>query len=121
MIDTECRTNDKYIYGAGTLTKYSRKYVANNQIHKYYNREEVGRRLGEQIKEILTPEYFFKCIKIKKKEKVMAQMNTFLVPVYNEPIVRYTKLPGKLYYFNVCKPGLRIPLSLAETRKNYVQ
>lgn len=53
MIDPKCQTNDPKIYGAGTLTKYSRKYYASQMTHKYFNRIEIGHRLGQQIKEML--------------------------------------------------------------------
>lgn len=53
VIDSNCKTNDPNIYGAGTLTKYSRKYYSPNSTHKYYSRIEIGRRLGFQIREML--------------------------------------------------------------------
>ncbi|CAH2014115.1 unnamed protein product [Acanthoscelides obtectus] len=55
VIDNKCRTNDPKIYGAGTLTKYSRKYYAMSMSHKYFNRVEIGAKLGEQIKNVITP------------------------------------------------------------------
>lgn len=55
MIDHECRTNDPYIYAAGTLTKYSRRYLARTKSHKYYNRIEIGQRLGLAVKRMLSP------------------------------------------------------------------
>lgn len=55
MIDPKCRTNDPRIFGAGTLTKYSRKFYASQMTHKYFNRVEIGYRLGQQIKDMLIP------------------------------------------------------------------
>lgn len=55
MIGPQCQTNDPKIYGAGTLTKYSRKHYATQMTHKYYDRIEIGQRLGQQIKEMLIP------------------------------------------------------------------
>lgn len=55
VIDHECRTNDPYIYAAGTLTKYSRRYLARTKAHKYYNRTEIGQRLGLAAKRMLSP------------------------------------------------------------------
>lgn len=120
MIDCEFKTNDDYIYAAGTITKYSRKYMALDRIHKYYNREEIGSRLGEQIKCMLTPDTFYKCVLIKKEKLSEIQPNKLLVPIFKLPIVRHTTFPGKLHYFSISKPGIRVPLSIAETRKNYV-
>lgn len=56
MIDNNYRTNDPSIYAAGTLTKYSRKYLANHLSHKYFSRSEIGEHLGQKIKEMILPE-----------------------------------------------------------------
>ncbi|XP_015597172.2 cilia- and flagella-associated protein 61 isoform X1 [Cephus cinctus] len=42
VIDPEYRTNDPFIFAAGTITKYSRKLGTEGWSHKYYNRIEVG-------------------------------------------------------------------------------
>lgn len=51
VIDPEYRTNDPFIFAAGTVTKYSRKFYADVWQHKYYNSMEVGERVSR--KEIL--------------------------------------------------------------------
>lgn len=53
VIDHNCRTNDRNIYAAGTLTKYSRKYYAPSKSHKFFNRVEIGRSLGLTIKQLI--------------------------------------------------------------------
>lgn len=53
VIDPDCRTNDSYIYAAGTITKYSRKYYADHKSHKYYNAYEIGTKLGIAIRKML--------------------------------------------------------------------
>lgn len=35
VIDPDCKTNDSFIYAAGALTKYSRKYYAEHMQHRY--------------------------------------------------------------------------------------
>lgn len=44
VIDPECRTNDPFIFAAGTMTKYSRRFCAESWQHKYYNSVEIGER-----------------------------------------------------------------------------
>lgn len=53
VIGPDCRTNDPYIYAAGTITKYSRKYYADQKSHKYYNAYEIGTKLGTAIRKML--------------------------------------------------------------------
>lgn len=43
-----------------------------------------------------------------------------LVPRYAEPIMRYCRLPGGLYYLSIVKPGKQIPLETAVCMENYV-
>lgn len=35
-------TNDPYVFGAGTCTKYSRRLYATRKLHKYYCSEDIG-------------------------------------------------------------------------------
>ncbi|XP_057670515.1 cilia- and flagella-associated protein 61-like isoform X2 [Diorhabda carinulata] len=116
VIDSNCQTNDSRIFGAGTLTKYSRKYFAQNMAHKYYNRIEIGKRLGAQIGNLLLPQKEKKAgwnFRIERGES--------LVPRYVDPIMRYCRLPGNLYYLSITKPGRRIPLETAVSMENYGQ
>lgn len=46
VIDPECRTNDPFIFAAGTMTKYSRKFYTESCQHKYYNSVEIGERVS---------------------------------------------------------------------------
>nr|CAI5824831.1 unnamed protein product [Callosobruchus analis] len=121
VIDNKCRTNDPKIYGAGTLTKYSRKYYAMSMSHKHFNRVEIGESLGEQIKSMIIPH------KSKTGEKTMCDWNfdmergDQLVPRYVKPIMRYCRLPGGLYYLSITKPGRRTPLETAISMENYGQ
>ncbi|CAH1279957.1 unnamed protein product [Diabrotica balteata] len=121
VIDSNCQTNDPRIFGAGTLTKYSRKYFAPNMAHKYYNRVEIGKMLGLQISQILIREK-----KIKSPNKMAGwnfhiERGDSLVPRYTQPIMRYCRLPGGLYYLSITKPGKRIPLETAVCMDNYGQ
>lgn len=42
VIDHNFRTNDPYIYGAGSFTKYQKRYFAKDKSHQYYSSDEVG-------------------------------------------------------------------------------
>ena len=42
VINNEFRTNDKYIFAAGPLTKYSKKYYSEKFNHEHYNSIEIG-------------------------------------------------------------------------------
>ncbi|EFN82493.1 Uncharacterized protein C20orf26-like protein [Harpegnathos saltator] len=47
IIDLECRTNDPFIFAAGTMTKYSRRFRAESSQHIYFSSIEVGQRTFE--------------------------------------------------------------------------
>ncbi|KAG5866672.1 hypothetical protein JTB14_013124 [Gonioctena quinquepunctata] len=121
VIDNKCHTNDPKIFGAGTLTKYSRKYYAPNMIHKFYNRVEIGHRLGLQIKDLLLPQKAKQAGRREAGWNFHIERGASLVQRYVQPIMRYCRLPGGLFYFSVIKPGRRIPLETAISMENYGQ
>lgn len=49
VIDPEFRTNDPFIFAAGTITKYSRRYYADEFSHEYQNLLEVGETVRFRI------------------------------------------------------------------------
>ncbi|XP_012061304.1 PREDICTED: cilia- and flagella-associated protein 61-like [Atta cephalotes] len=104
VINLECRTNDPFIFAAGTMTKYSRKFYADIWQHKYYNSMEIGERLAQILwKVIETDVQVFEQIS-EKKEKIM-----HLTPsTFRAPIVIACILPGDYHYLHVCKPGKTI-------------
>lgn len=121
VVDNNCRTNDERIYGAGTLTKYSRRYFATNLAHKYFNRVEIGRKLGQQIRNMLVPGFVKRSDPKKHGWNFHMDIRDRLVPKYEKPLMRYCRLPGGLYYLSVVKPGRRIPLEAASSMENYGQ
>ncbi|KYM93723.1 Uncharacterized protein C20orf26 like protein [Cyphomyrmex costatus] len=99
VIDLECRTNDPFIFAAGTVTKYSRKFYADVWQHKYYNSMEVGERLAQILWKVI--EWDVIIPERKKKERIM-----HLTPsTFRTPIVTACILPGDYHYLHVCKPG----------------
>ncbi|XP_030755200.1 cilia- and flagella-associated protein 61-like [Sitophilus oryzae] len=121
VVDNYSKTNDERIYGAGTLTKYSRKYFAANVVHKFFNRVEIGQKLGQQIRNMLLPGFVKKSDPKKQGWNIHLDIRDRLVPKYEMPIMRYCRLPGGLYYYSVVKPGRRIPLETASSMENYGQ
>ncbi|CAG9857665.1 unnamed protein product [Phyllotreta striolata] len=122
VISAECQTNDPNIFAAGTLTKYSRKYHGPTMTHKFYSRVEVGRRLGIQIRNMLIQQ------KVRKWSQESAvgwnfhiERGDLVVPRYQDPLMRYCRLPGGIYYLSIVKPGKRMPLETAVSMEHYGQ
>lgn len=117
VINPDCRTNDPYIYAAGTITKYARRYYADHLAHKYYNLEEIGSKLGQRIREKLC--FFYD--EYKDKGSVVCKSENMLVPTYEKPLMTYCRLPGNLFYLLVTKPGKQVPLEVAMSSDDYVK
>uniref|UniRef100_A0A8B9I3X5 Cilia and flagella associated protein 61 n=1 Tax=Anser brachyrhynchus TaxID=132585 RepID=A0A8B9I3X5_9AVES len=55
VIDTEFHTNDVSIRAAGSLTKYSRKYYADECTHSNFNSKEIGFELATSMLNLFDP------------------------------------------------------------------
>ncbi|GJQ86024.1 hypothetical protein Trydic_g14968 [Trypoxylus dichotomus] len=120
VVGPDCQTNDPNIYAAGSVTKYPRKYYADHRKHLYYNQEEIGRRLAQHI----IVDVLHLQATVEETETLFRRCNDpnkMLVPQYNDPLVVYATLPGKLYYLNVRKPGIPVPQDVAMTADDYGQ
>ncbi|KAG5308923.1 CFA61 protein, partial [Pseudoatta argentina] len=100
VINSECRTNDPFIFAAGTMTKYSRKFYADVWQHKYYNSMEVGEKLAQILWKVIEWDVQVSEQVSKKKEVMHLTPSTF-----RAPIVIACILPGDYHYLHVCKPG----------------
>ncbi|XP_045773728.1 cilia- and flagella-associated protein 61-like isoform X4 [Maniola jurtina] len=137
LIDHKFKTKDPSIYAAGTATRYRRKYYADNMRLKYYDANEVGTKLGYQIKNQLDP--LFKEVRkepgklskdttqdissgssktVKNKsvdtERSVSEASESLenipkIPVFKKPHVSYCSLPGGLQYLEVRSSGKKMP------------
>ncbi|CAG9583144.1 unnamed protein product [Danaus chrysippus] len=133
LIDHEFKTKDPSIYAAGSVTKYYRKYQAENKRQKYYDAYEVGMTLGNQIRNKLDP----LLTEVKNSEKFPRNSlknvsfdetsigNTSFnscgsresrdievcpdLPQFKKPLVLHCYLPGGLQYLEVCPPGKKLP------------
>nr|XP_046473133.1 cilia- and flagella-associated protein 61-like isoform X1 [Neodiprion pinetum] len=125
VIDPEFQTNDPCIFAAGTMTKYSRKFYADEVAHKYYDLFEVGEKvrppflantflgvhrvmisalcsrlkLGQKLRDIICSENG-----AKANEAPLSKLDMML-PIFKKPIVTSCRLPGDYYYLNIKRPG----------------
>ncbi|XP_014471472.1 PREDICTED: cilia- and flagella-associated protein 61-like isoform X2 [Dinoponera quadriceps] len=101
IIDPECRTNDPFIFAAGTLTKYSRKFHAESSQHMYLSSAEVGERLAEILRRVIGIQQSDEEISaLSVKEKTC-----LTPPVFRAPVVVACILPGDYHYLHVHKSG----------------
>lgn len=118
VIAPDCKTNDPYIYAAGTCTKYSRKYYAEHMQHRYFNHAEIGRKLGQKIRSLFVP------IEEDMDDTflhVECSSGDMLVPRFEEPLVTYCTMPGGLNYLYICKPGKQVPLEISMGEEDFVR
>lgn len=118
VIDTKFRTNDPHIFACGTVTKYPRRYYADNYSPKYYNQSEIGRKLGNQIR----TEYLNDIPDEDKNNRfhLFCSKTENDLPRYFQPIISYCTLPGNIKYLAIRKPGKPIPQFVEEESDNFV-
>ncbi|KAJ8720152.1 hypothetical protein PYW07_012195 [Mythimna separata] len=139
IIDHDCRTLDPSVYAAGPCTRYHKRYYGDAQSHKYYDRYELGQKLGARIRNQLDPlfvevkpaftyEWAHDCVRVDRNPiKSTISVNRADTLHYSDfarpemalielskPRVMYCVLPGGLKYLEVRSPGLKTP-------HNYVQ
>ncbi|XP_070155568.1 cilia- and flagella-associated protein 61 [Polyergus mexicanus] len=96
VIDTEFRTNDPFIFAAGTMTKYSRKFHFESWQHQHYNSVEIGERLAQILRRV---------IDLHRRDEQKEEKVHLTLPIFRKPIVIACILPGDYYYLHVRKPG----------------
>ncbi|KAJ8719534.1 hypothetical protein PYW08_011709 [Mythimna loreyi] len=136
IVDHDCRTLDPSVYAAGPCTRYHKRYYGDARSHKYYDRYELGQKLGTRIRNQLDPlfvavkpaftyEWAQDCMKVPVKSTIsVSRADTLHNSDYarpemalielSKPIVMYCVLPGGLKYLEVRSPGLKTP-------HNYIQ
>lgn len=108
VIDSKFRTNDPNIFACGTMTKYPRRFYADNYLPKYYNQREIGKRLGQQIRAEYLQDVEYnddniKCLMLKTEADL---------PEYVEPLIVHCTLPGDIKYLAIRKPGSYMPYAI---------
>ncbi|KAJ3314054.1 hypothetical protein HDV04_001085 [Boothiomyces sp. JEL0838] len=94
VIDKHFRTTDQYIFGAGTVTKYSINEKTEWAL-SMYNSKEVGERLAWVLLHLFCPilDPYTLC-------------RTYEIHQFKDSVKRFAVLPGNLKYFHFNKPVL---------------
>ncbi|XP_074649430.1 cilia- and flagella-associated protein 61-like [Tubulanus polymorphus] len=104
VIDSSFHTNDVSIRGAGTFTKFQRKYHADQWTHGNFNSKEVGLQLANTMLSLFDPTL--------EPEKEPPVEILKLIPMYRTPKIQAGVLPGQFHYLHVAKPGLTVALDV---------
>uniref|UniRef100_A0A8C1JAS9 Cilia and flagella associated protein 61 n=1 Tax=Cyprinus carpio TaxID=7962 RepID=A0A8C1JAS9_CYPCA len=94
VIDSSFHTNDPSIYAAGPLTKYSRRYHADQWSNSCFNCKEVGQSLASVVLPLCDPTL----------ERPSGPPSDHLIPAYNQAKIQGGRLPGGYNYLHVTKP-----------------
>ncbi|XP_073672676.1 cilia- and flagella-associated protein 61 [Garra rufa] len=96
VIDSTFHTNDPFIYAAGPLTKYSRRYHADQWSDSCFHSKEVGQSLASVVLPLCDPTLEHPAGPLSDHDH--------LIPVYNQPKIQGGRLPGGYDYLYVTKP-----------------
>uniref|UniRef100_A0A8C6J7A5 CFA61 protein n=1 Tax=Melopsittacus undulatus TaxID=13146 RepID=A0A8C6J7A5_MELUD len=104
VIDTKFCTNDVSIRAAGPLTKYSRRYYADERTHSHFSSKEIGSELAVSMLRLLdlTPQ----------PSSVAPEGTDSLIPTYKGCKIKGGVLPGGYHYLHIAKPGIPVRLDL---------
>ncbi|GCB79358.1 hypothetical protein scyTo_0017878 [Scyliorhinus torazame] len=111
VIDSTFHTNDITIRAAGSLTKYSRRYYADQWSHKNFNTKEIGFQLAALMLHLFDPT-------LEQVTKPPAELDK-LLPTYTGCKVKGCILPGKYHYLHISKPGIVTCLDMQKSRPEY--
>ncbi|XP_048259860.1 cilia- and flagella-associated protein 61-like isoform X2 [Haliotis rufescens] len=111
VIDASFHTNDVAIRGAGTITKYQRRYHADQWTHANFNSKEVGIALAVEMLRLFDPTV--------EPQSTPGEEPLNLIPIYRNPKVHGGILPGGLHYLQVAKPSLPVPLDVHMAQSDY--
>lgn len=111
VIDSAFHTNDVTIRGAGTITKFQRKYHADQWTHANFNSKEVGVHLASEMLRLFDP--------TMDPQTTPAEETLNLIPIYRNPKIQGGTLPGGYNYLHIAKPGLDMPLADQMAQHDY--
>ncbi|XP_069788463.1 cilia- and flagella-associated protein 61 isoform X6 [Narcine bancroftii] len=111
VIDSTFHTNDITIRSAGPLTKYSRRYYADQWSHENFNSKEIGFQLAALMLHLFDPT-------LEQVTQPPAELD-LLVPTYTGCKVKECILPGDYHYLHVSKPGPMTCLDIQKGKPEY--
>ncbi|XP_070782300.1 cilia- and flagella-associated protein 61 [Enoplosus armatus] len=97
VINATFHTSDSAIYGAGPLTKFSRRYHTDEWSHGNFNSKEVGQELAAMLLHLFDPT-------LQPADEPPPETDR-LVPLYKQAKIQGGKLPGGFNYLHVTKPS----------------
>uniref|UniRef100_A0A8C8J445 Cilia- and flagella-associated protein 61 N-terminal domain-containing protein n=1 Tax=Oncorhynchus tshawytscha TaxID=74940 RepID=A0A8C8J445_ONCTS len=99
VIDTTFHTNDSTIRAAGPLTKFARRYLADQWSHSSFNSREVGQELAAALLPFFDPT-------LEPAINSPADLDR-LIPIYTQAKIQGGRLPGGYSYLHATKPEQR--------------
>ncbi|XP_070577295.1 cilia- and flagella-associated protein 61-like isoform X2 [Ptychodera flava] len=111
VIDGNFHTNDLAIRAAGPLTKFQRKYHADQWTHANFNSKEVGFMLASTMLRLFDPT-------IENDARPPAEPHN-LIPMYRNAKVVSASLPGDYNYLYFGKPSLNQSLDALMAQQDY--
>ncbi|XP_069370684.1 cilia- and flagella-associated protein 61 [Paralichthys olivaceus] len=97
VINSSFLTNDSAIYGAGPVTKFSRRYHSDEMCHANFNSKEVGQELAAALLQLIDP--------TQERVNTLPSDMDRLVPLYKQAKIQGGKLPGGFNYLHVTEPA----------------
>ncbi|XP_055977413.1 cilia- and flagella-associated protein 61 [Sorex fumeus] len=104
VIDTSFHTNDLAIRAAGSLTKFSNRYYANEWTHSNFNSKEIGFQLAATMLNLFDPT-------IEPVTEPPPELDR-LIPMYKGAKIQGGILPRSYYYLHIAKPAIPTPLEV---------
>ncbi|KAL2081853.1 hypothetical protein ACEWY4_021671 [Coilia grayii] len=104
VIDTTFHTNDSTIRAAGPMTKFARRYHAEQWRHGLFNSREVGRALAATLLPFFDPTLELVTDPPPDLDR--------LIPLYSQAKVQGARLPGGFSYLHVVKPAVNFTKDL---------
>eukprot|EP00163_Fabomonas_tropica_P026367 TRINITY_DN4814_c0_g1_i1.p1 TRINITY_DN4814_c0_g1~~TRINITY_DN4814_c0_g1_i1.p1 ORF type:complete len:1375 (-),score=400.93 TRINITY_DN4814_c0_g1_i1:204-4328(-) len=109
VVDSQFTTNDPFIFAAGTMVKFSRRYYQKLPM-EHCNTHEVGTTLAESMLPLLDPA-------VPSPEKPDPQADN--PPQFTRPVARGGLLPGGLHYFHIETAKVPKPIEIQRELKSY--
>ncbi|NXT78301.1 CFA61 protein, partial [Zapornia atra] len=104
VIDSKFCTNDASIRAAGPLTKYSRRYYADEWTHSNFNSREIGFELAASMLNLFDP--------TSEPSSKPPEGTDRLIPMYRGCKIKGGILPGGYNYLHISKPEIPTCLDL---------